>query len=307
LNKIAVLIPCFNEERTVSSVIAGFQKALPEAQVYVYDNNSSDNTATTAAAAGAIVRTETLQGKGNVVRRMFADIDASVYILVDGDATYDPSVATQLVSMILAGYDFVNVARESVSNRAYRAGHEFGNWLLTSMVAWFFGRQTSDMLSGYKAFSRRFVKSFPAISPGFEIETELTIHALELRVAIGETRAPYGERPEGSHSKLSTFRDGYRIARMIGSFVKNERPLLFFNAISLALIVGSCLLATPIVLEYLVTGLVPRFPTAILATGMVLLAGITWAAGLILDTITLGRKENKRLKYLEYSATDRND
>lgn len=300
--KIAILVPCYNEEATIGRVIADFRQFLPNSSIYVYDNNSKDATIEVATKAGAIVRSEPRQGKGNVVRRMFADVDADIYIMVDGDSTYDAQVSPALVDMILRGFDIVNVARDNLSTDAYRPGHKFGNWLLTSLVSLLFGRQTTDMLSGYKAFSHRFVKSFPAISSGFEIETELTIHALELQTSIGELRAPYVERPAGSVSKLNTFHDGFRIMRMIGAFVKNEKPFLFFTAFSAAILAVSILVAAPVVIDFVETGFVPRLPSAVLAASLAILAALSFLAGVILDAVTLGRKEAKRLRYLELQS-----
>jgi hypothetical protein len=297
--RIAVLIPCYNEAATIGTVVTDFARALPTATIYVYDNNSTDDTRNVAAQAGAIVRAEPLQGKGNVVRRMFADIEADAYVLVDGDGTYDAASATSMVDLLLReSLDFVNGARVPTTADAYRFGHAFGNRMLTAAVALIFGNRIRDMLSGYRALSRRFVKSFPALAAGFETETELTVHALELRVPVAEVDTPYGERPAGSSSKLRTFRDGVRILRTIVLLVKEERPLGFFSSVGGALAIASVVLAWPLLNEYLATGLVPRFPTAILATGLVILAFMSVVAGLILDTVTLGRRELKRLHYL---------
>jgi glycosyltransferase involved in cell wall biosynthesis len=300
---VAVLVPCHNEARTIASVVRDFRAALPGSAVYVYDNNSSDDTATIARNAGAIVRRETLQGKGNVVRRMFADVEADVYLIVDGDGTYDATSAPELVRVLIEGpFDMVNGAREATDVAAYRAGHRFGNWLLRSLVAIVFGNRGSDMLSGFRAFSRRFVKTFPALSAGFEIETELTVHALELRMPIAEVTTPYRPRPVGSESKLSTFKDGIRILWLIGKLVKEERPLETFGLATVVLASTSLVLAWPIVRTFLETGLVPRFPTAILATGLMILAFLSLACGLVLETVTRGRREMKRMRYLELPA-----
>jgi glycosyltransferase involved in cell wall biosynthesis len=297
--RVAVLIPCHNEAQTISDVVADFRRALPGASVYVYDNNSTDGTERLAAAAGAIVRIERLQGKGNVVRRMFADVEADVYVLVDGDGTYDAASSTHMVELLLReSLDFVNGARVATTGDAYRFGHAFGNKALTAAVALIFGNRIRDMLSGYRALSRRFVKSFPALAGGFETETELTVHALELRVPIAEVDTQYRDRAAGSASKLRTVRDGARILRTIVLLVKEERPLRFFSAVGAALATISVILAWPLLNEYLATGLVPRFPTAILATGLMILAFMSVVAGLILDTVTLGRRELKRLHYL---------
>jgi hypothetical protein len=301
--EIAVLIPCYNEEIAVPRVVRDFQRALPGASIYVYDNESTDRTAQVAAQAGAIVGYEPFAGKGNVMRRMFSDIEADIYVLVDGDDTYDAQVAPELVRALLDGQlDMVNGARVTSIKEAYRFGHRFGNRLLTGLVQVIFGKQFDDMLSGYRVFSRRFVKSFPAISSGFEIETELTVHALELRMKTAEVPTRYKDRPEGSTSKLSTVRDGVRILKMIGLLVKEERPLMFFSLMFVALAVLSMGLALPVVLEYLQTGLVRRFPTAGLAAAVMLLAFLSMACGLVLDTVTHSRRELKRLAYLEIPA-----
>ena len=303
--RLAILIPCYNEGLTIGRVVASFRDALPEAAVYVYDNNSTDDTAEQARAMGAIVRIERRQGKGHVIRRMFADIDADCYILVDGDDTYDPCVASQVRGMITRdSYDFVNVARISTSTEAYRPGHRFGNVMLTQMVRSFFGREISDMLSGYKGLSRRFVKSFPAMSGGFETETELTVHALEMRMPMAEIAAAYKERPTGSVSKLHTFRDGARIVMLISRLIKDERPLQVFG--SLGLLVGTLgiLLGLPVVLTFFETGLVPRLPTAVLSVGLVMLGWLSIFAGLILDVVTKARQEFKRLTYLSIRRFD---
>jgi len=295
-----VLIPCFNESRSIATVVADFRRVLPEAVIYVYDNNSTDGTADVACAAGALTRREPWQGKGNVVRRMFADTEADVYVLVDGDGTYDAESAPHLIDRLLEdGLDMVNAAREGLSQAAYRRGHRLGNRLLTTLVTSTFGRQITDLLSGYRVLSRRFVKSFPALSAGFEIETELTVHALELRMPLAEVRTPYRERPEGSTSKLRTFSDGARILRTIVALVRDERPLAFFSTGFAALAGLSLLLGWPVVAAYLETGLVERLPTALLSTGLMLLAFLSLASGLILDTVTRGRRELRRLHYLQ--------
>lgn len=299
-SRIAVLVPCYNEETTIQKVVADFHKHLPGATIYVYDNNSKDRTAEVASKAGAVVRREPRQGKGNVVRRMFADIEAEVYVMVDGDDTYDATAAPQMVAELVRNeLDMVTGARQTAW-KEYRRGHRFGNVVLTSMVTFVFGRMTEDMLSGYRVFSRRFVKTFPLLTTGFEIETELTVHALDMRMPIGEIKTAYSDRPPGSTSKLSTFRDGFRILGMIGVLIKEERPLAFFSLASALLFLGAIILAIPLVITYRQTGLVPRFPTAILATGLVILSVLSFLCGLILDTVTHGRREAKRLKYLEY-------
>jgi glycosyltransferase involved in cell wall biosynthesis len=301
-HKIVVLVPCFNEELTVGKTVEGFREALPFATIYVYDNNSTDRTVEVAEAAGAVVRSETRQGKGNVVRRMFADIDADVYVLVDGDATYEAEAAPRMVRRsIEENLDFINGARVSGSVEAYRRGHRFGNYVLTAMVGNIFGRQFTDMLSGYKVFSRRYVKSFPAMSRGFEIETELTVHALELRMPSAEELTAYGERPSGSVSKLNTFRDGARILRLIFDLVRNERPLQFFGLVGAVLILIAVALTVPLAETFFETGLVPRLPTAVLAIGLIIIGFLSFLAGLILDVVATMRSEMKRLAYLSYA------
>ncbi len=303
LPRIAVLVPCYNEELAIPQVVRGFRAALPSATVYVYDNNSRDHTREVAAEAGAVVRMEPLQGKGNVVRRMFADIEADVYVLVDGDDTYHAASAPAMVQTLIdSQLDMVSGKRVSEIQAAYRRGHRYGNALLTTLVSAIFGKRFTDMLSGYRVFSRRFVKSFPALSSGFEIETELTVHALELRMPTTEIDTPYKDRPEGSVSKLRTYRDGWRILMTILLLVKEERPLQFFGSIFGLLMVFSLALSVPLFITYAETGLVPRFPTAVLATGSMLLAFLSLASGLILDTVTLGRREAKRMRYLEIPA-----
>ena len=297
--EIAVLVPCYNEETAIADVIADFRRALPSASIYVYDNNSSDRTAEIAKQAGAIVRNEPLQGKGNVVRRMFADVEADIFVMVDGDNTYDAAAAPILIEkLITENLDLVNGKRVHEESEAYRPGHQFGNTLLTSLVAMIFGKRFDDMLSGYKVFSRRFAKSFPSLSGGFEIETELTVHALELRMPVAEVETSYGARPEGSVSKLSTFGDGFKILKMIATLIKEERPLQFFSALFGLFAAAAVIISIPVVNTYMETGLVPRLPTAVLATGVMLLGFLCLACGLILDTVTRGRQELKRLQYL---------
>ena len=306
--KIAVLIPCYNEEAAIGAVVRDFRAAFPDAAVYVYDNNSRDRTSAVAAAAGARVRREPLQGKGNVVRRMFADIDADVYVLVDGDDTYHAPSAPLLVEKLLSEQlDMVNAQRISTGAAAYRRGHVLGNRLLTGLVGGIFGKRTDDMLSGYRVFSRRFVKSFPALAGGFEIETELTVHALEMRMPFAELPTPYKERPPGSVSKLSTYRDGLRILFMIGKLVKEERPMQASGLGAVLLALASLLLASPVLLTYLETGLVPRLPTAVLAAALMTLAFLSLTCGLILDSVTRVRREAKRLAYLAVAAPDPGD
>jgi glycosyltransferase involved in cell wall biosynthesis len=301
--RIAVLLPCFNEEAAIGATVRGFRDALPGATVYVYDNNSRDRTREVAAEAGAVVRTERQQGKGHVVRRMFADIDADVYVMADGDLTYDPKAAPAMVDMLVADQlDMVVGTRRHEERDAYRGGHVLGNKLFTGLLSSLFGRSFSDIFSGYRAFSRRFVKSFPVLSEGFEIETEMSVHALELRMPVGEVETAYGARPEGSHSKLSTYGDGWRILKSIVNLYRVERPVLFYGSIGALLVIAAIILAVPLVQTYLKTGLVPRFPTAILVTGMVIVAVLCFFAGLILNTVTRGRREMRRLAYLSLSA-----
>lgn len=306
--RVAVLIPCYNEEVAVPRVIAAFRAALPAAAIYVYDNNSRDGTVAAARSAGAVVRTESLQGKGHVVRRMFADIEADAYVLVDGDDTYDAAAAPAMLAQLFAGrldmVTGVRVTPEEIAAAAYRRGHQFGNAVLTGMVRRVFGDRISDMLSGYRVFSRRFVKSFPALASGFETETEFTVHALELKLPVGELPSAYKERPAGSTSKLNTYRDGFRILRTILTLVQRERPLMFFSVAGGALLLLAVTLALPLVQTFLETGLVPRLPTAVLATGLVLLSFLAFACGLILDTVTRGRQEAKRIAYLNLPAPD---
>jgi glycosyltransferase involved in cell wall biosynthesis len=301
--QVAVLVPCYNEERAIAKVVADFRAALPDAAIYVYDNNSTDGTVEAARSAGAVVRRETYQGKGHVVRRMFNDVEADVYVLVDGDATYDaPSAPAMITSLIDQRLDMVVATRIDHETAAYRRGHRAGNRLLTGFVAHMFGRAFTDILSGYRVFSRRFVKSFPILSGGFEIETELTIHALELELPVGEVATPYYSRPIGSASKLSTYSDGFRILWTVLKLYRAERPLSLFGAFGIALAIMSIGLAIPIVITYVQEGLVPRLPTAILSTGLMLLGFFSIACGLILDTVTRGRREIKLLAYLALRA-----
>lgn len=301
--RIAVLLPCYNEEAAIAQTVAGFRRALPGATVYVYDNNSRDRTVEVARAAGALVRSERIQGKGAVVRRMFADVDADVYVMADGDATYDAASAPALVARLLdEQLDMVVGSRVHEAAEAYRRGHRFGNKLLTGMLARLFGRSFSDILSGYRVFSRRFVKSFPSLSAGFEIETEISVHALELKMPIAEVETPYFARPEGSASKLSTYSDGWRILSTIATLYRLERPLWFFGALAAFLAALAVALAAPLAVTYAETGLVPRLPTAVLVTGLTILAALSFFAGLILDTVVRGRREVRRLAYLAHPA-----
>ena len=301
--RIAVLLPCYNEEATIGATVEGFRSALPTATVYVYDNNSRDRTSEVAAASGAVVRSERQQGKGHVVRRMFADIDADVYVMADGDLTYDPQSAPEMVALLLAEQlDMVVGTRRHEAKDAYRGGHVLGNRIFTGLLAKLFGRSFNDIFSGYRVFSRRFVKSFPVLSSGFEIETEMSVHALELRMPVGEVETRYLARPEGSESKLSTYGDGWRILKTIATLYRVERPVLFYGGIGALLLIAALLLSIPLVMTYVETGLVPRLPTAVLVTGMTIVAVLCFFAGLILDTVTRGRRETRRLAYLSLDA-----
>jgi glycosyltransferase involved in cell wall biosynthesis len=301
--KIAVLLPCYNEEAAIGDTVAGFRAALPGATIYVYDNNSRDRTRDVAAEAGAIVRSERQQGKGHVVRRMFADIDADIYVMADGDLTYDPKAAPAMVDLLRTGqFDMVVGTRKHEEKDAYRGGHLLGNRLFTGLLSGLFGRSFSDIFSGYRVFSRRFVKSFPVLSSGFEIETEMSVHALELRMPVGEIETAYAARPAGSESKLSTYSDGWRILTTIVTLYRIERPVLFYGSIGALLVALAVVLAVPLVITYIHTGLVPRVPTAILVTGMTIVAVLCFFAGLILDTVTRGRREVRRLYYLSLEA-----
>jgi glycosyltransferase involved in cell wall biosynthesis len=301
--RIAVLVPCYNEEQAIAQVIGDFLENLPEATVFVYDNNSTDRTIEVARAAGAIVRSVARQGKGHVVRRMFRDVDADVYVLVDGDATYHaPSVRAMIDKLLDQQLDMVVGARMEETRDAYRRGHRFGNRMLTGFVRWMFGAAFTDILSGYRVFSRRFVKTFPVLSGGFEIETELTIHALELELPVAEIVAPYYARPQGSASKLNTWRDGLRILAMIVKLYRSERPLRFFSVLGAVIAVLAIVLAMPVLITYIEEGIVPRLPTAILAMGMMIVATAAVGCGLILDTVTRGRREMKLLAYLTQDA-----
>lgn len=304
--RIAVLVPCYNEEAAVATVVAGFRKALPSAEIYVYDNNSRDRTAAVAREAGAIVRSERRQGKGHVVRRMFADVEADVYVLVDGDATYDAPSAPGMIDRLLDDHlDMVVGLRVDQVQAAYRLGHRTGNRMLTGFLASTFGHAFEDILSGYRVFSRRFVKSFPVLSDGFEIETELAVYALELSLPVAEIETPYYARPEGSFSKLNTWRDGFRILGTMLKLYRSERPLRFFTAIGILLALASIILAIPIVITFIETGLVPRLPTAVLSMGLMIVALLSVSSGLVLDTVTRGRREMKMLAYLSQPTLKR--
>jgi glycosyltransferase involved in cell wall biosynthesis len=300
---VAVLVPCYNEAATVETVVRSFRKSLPEADIYVYDNNSTDGTAEIAARAGAIVRRERRQGKGHVVRRMFAAVEADVYVLVDGDATYDAAAAPRLVEELTSGpYDKVNGARIATGAGAYRPGHALANWILSGLVSLIFGAESRDMLSGYKALSRRFVKTFPSTSSGFEIETELLVHALDLEMPMSEIATDYRKRPAGSVSKLSTVKDGIRILWVILHLVRDLLPLQFFSVVGVLFILASIAAGFPVILEFLSTGLVPRFPTAILAVGLMIVGIVSLFSGLILDSVARGRREAKLLAYLSMAS-----
>ncbi len=301
--RIAVLLPCYNEEAAIGQTVADFRAALPDATIYVYDNNSRDRTVEVARAAGAVVRAERQQGKGHVVRRMFADVEADIYVMADGDATYEAAAAPRLVARLIdEQLDMVVGARKSEVEAAYRRGHRFGNAMLTGMLARLFGRSFTDILSGYRVFSRRFAKSFPVLSQGFEIETEISVHALELRMPVAEEVTAYAARPEGSESKLSTYRDGWRILNTILRLYRHERPLAFFGAVAGLVALVAVLLAVPLVTTYMDTGLVPRIPTAVLVTGMMIIAALAMTTGLILDTVVRGRLEARRIAYLSVPA-----
>ena len=301
---IAILIPCYNEEQTIDNVVSRFRAALPWASVYVYDNNSSDLTALRARASGAIVIREPRQGKGNVVRRMFADIEADIYVMADGDGTYAPEDAPQLINTLLTERaDMVVGTRRGVADDAGRAGHAFGNRIFNSLYKRLFGRDFTDIFSGYRAFTRRFVKSFPAVSGGFEIETEMSVHASQLKLPVSEIALDYGRRPQGSTSKLSTYRDGAKILWMFAMLMKETQPLRFFGAFSAAFMAAGLVLMTPVLIEFFETGLVPRLPTWVLSVALVLLSMLMAVAGLILDSVSRGRAEQKRIFYLSMSST----
>ncbi|WP_265570886.1 glycosyltransferase [Sphingomicrobium nitratireducens] len=301
--RVAVLLPCYNEEAAIGETIAGFREALPAATIYVFDNNSSDRTIEVAKQAGAEVRSVMLQGKGHVVRRMFADVDADIYLMADGDMTYDPKAAPAMVAKLWdENLDMVVGTRHHEEAEAYRGGHVLGNRAFTGLLAWLFGRSFTDIFSGYRAFSRRYAKSFPALSAGFETETEMSVHALELNMPVGEVDTRYGARPEGSESKLSTFRDGWRILKTIGTLFRVEEPRAFYGTLALAIQLAALILAVPIFVTFIKTGLVPRFPTAVLVTGMTIVAILTFFAGLTLSAIKRARTEVRRLAYLAQPA-----
>jgi glycosyltransferase involved in cell wall biosynthesis len=297
--RIAVLLPCHNEEIAIGVTVEAFAKALPGADIYVYDNNSSDGTVVAARAAGAIVRSEPRQGKGHVVRRMFADVDADIYVMADGDATYDAGSAPAMIARLLdEGLDMIVGSRRSTSEEAYRRGHQLGNRLLTGLLAMIFGQSFADILSGYRIFSRRFVKTFPAMSGGFEIETEISVHSLEMRLPVAEVETPYGARSDGSVSKLSTYRDGFRILFTLIELFRSQKPLLFFSIIAGVIVGVATVLFIPIAITYQQTGLVPQFPTAFLIASLMVVAVLCVFCGLILDNVGRGRREAWRLAYL---------
>ncbi len=297
--RIAVILPCYNEEAAIGKTVRDFAAALPEARIYVYDNNSKDRTAQVAREAGAIVRNEGRQGKGNVMRRMFADVEADIYVLADGDDTYDAAAAPALIAKLTGEeLDLVTGRRVHTEAAAYRAGHVWGNKMLTGLTSIMFGITLRDMLSGYRIMSRRFVKSFPFTAEGFGIETELTVHAVRLLMPMAEVDTPYKERPAGSLSKLNTYRDGFRILFTIGHLIREERPLFFFSVIAAVLAATSVAFGWSLLQEFMRTGLVPRLPTALLATGLMVIAFLSLMSGLILDTVTRGRWEAKRMAYL---------
>jgi hypothetical protein len=301
--RVAVLIPCFNEQAAVTQVVADFRASLPEADIFVYDNNSTDRTATVAEDAGAQVRRVRRQGKGHVVRRMFADIDADIYVLVDGDATYDAPSAPRMIERLMSDHlDMVVGLRADREASAYRRGHRFGNAMMTGCLAGVFGQAFKDVLSGYRVFSRRFVKSFPVLSDGFEIETEFSVHALELAMPVAEIETPYYARPEGSFSKLNTWGDGLRILRTIVRLFRSEKPLQFFSAVGAMLALASLLLIAPVVVTFVEEGVVPRLPTAVLSMGLMIMAMLSLSSGLVLDTVTRGRREMKLMAYLAQPA-----
>lgn len=305
--RIAVLIPCLNEEVTIGTVVADFKKELPDAEIYVCDNGSTDRTVDVAKEAGAHVISEPRRGKGNAIRRVFADVDADAYVMIDGDDTYDPTFSPKMINKLFDdGLDVVYGSRVDQEQASYRPGHRFGNWLLTSLVVWAFANPVEDMLSGFRVFSRRFVKSFPAHATGFEIETELTIHALELRMPTATVQTPYKARPENSSSKLSTYRDGFRILMTIIELLKTERPLFFFSWLGAIIALSAVGIAIPkIILPWLETDTVIRIPTAVLVTGMIMISFMSFSIGLVLDTVTRGRREAKHLSYLAQSSPER--
>jgi hypothetical protein len=296
---VAVLLPCYNEETTIAGVVAGFREALPGARIVVFDNNSTDLTALRARSAGAQVVRVPHQGKGNVVRRMFADIDADIYVMADGDGTYAPEDAPLLINTLMTEHaDMAVGTRRGVGDDAGRAGHAFGNRLFNALYHRLFGRDFTDIFSGYRAFTRRYVKSFPAVSAGFEIETEMSVHASMLKLPVVEIALDYGRRPEGSASKLSTYGDGLRILWMFAMLMKETQPIRFFGAISAVCLAASLVLMAPVLAEYFATGLVPRMPTWVLSMALMMMSMLFAIAGLVLDSVARGRAEQKRMVYL---------
>ncbi|MDK1384018.1 glycosyltransferase [Sinorhizobium sp. 8-89] len=296
---VAVLLPCYNEAATIGQVVRGFRAALPSARIYVYDNNSIDGTASQAMLAGATVMQERRQGKGHVVRRMFADIDADIYIMADGDGTYSPVDAEDLIrTLVTEQADMVVGIRRHIRIEAGRQGHAFGNRIFNRLYRSIFGTDFSDIFSGYRAFSRRFVKSFPALSDGFEIETEMSVHASRLKLPVCELELDYGRRPQGSHSKLSTVKDGVRILWMFVLLIKATRPFTFFGLIGAAFLASSLLFMTPVLIEYFETGLVPRMPTWVFSLVLLLISIMLFTVGLILDSVARVRMEQLRVHYM---------
>ena len=306
---IAAIVPCYNEAAAVAKVVADLKQAVPDIVVYVYDNASTDRTAVVATEAGAIVRTERRRGKGNVVRRAFADIDADIYVLIDGDDTYDAAAAPAMIAALQEGpLDHVLGVRRQVSGQsAYRPGHEAGNRLFNSLVGFLFGEPVTDMLSGYRVLSRRFVKSFPALSREFEIETELTVHTMGLRVPQAEFQVGFKDRPDGSESKLRTYHDGLRILRLIGQLLQHERPVVFYGLGSALFTILGLIVGVPVIVEFWRTGLVPRVPTAVLASSLILIAILSFIVGLILNGVLRAREEAARLEYLRWAPVARPD
>lgn len=303
---IACVVPCHNEEAAVGTVVQDLRAALPEAEIYVYDNRSTDRTAEVAREAGAIVRHEPRKGKGNVIRRAFADVDADALLIIDGDDTYDASRARDMVSLLFEGpYDQVLGARREKVEGAYRPGHAVGNRVLTGAVRWLFGNEVTDMLSGYRVFSRRYIKSFPALSREFETETEMTVHSLNLRLPTTEMAVDFKDRPTGSESKLRTYRDGWRILLMIMNLARRERPALVHGAVSGLLALIAAMLGAPVLLEFARTGEVPRLPTAVLAASLVTIAALVLLVGYVLESVVHMRQEQSRLIYLGYPAPAR--
>jgi hypothetical protein len=297
--RIVAIVPCHNEESAIEQVVTDLKVAIPHMAVFVYDNASTDNTAGVAEAAGAAVRFEPLRGKGNVIRRAMADLDADVFLMIDGDDTYDASAAPEMIRLLLDGpYDQVTGVRTASQRGAYRAGHLLGNRMFNKVVSVIFGRPVTDMLSGYRVFSRRFVKSFPAVSRAFEIETELTVHAINTRVPQAEVAVRFKDRAEGSASKLRTYQDGFKILRMISRLLHHERPLALYSTIAGLIVATAVGISIPVIGEYIETGLVGRFPTAILSASLVVVAFIVLVVGILLDGLRKVRQETTRIAYM---------